>query len=119
MMKVEPVPLFAVVDRFNGDLEALGVYERLHFLAEQDQRTVLAHGMAFCLSAMIHYGMQAKRITVSAAVFAQLATQEDKKWALGCTLTICPEMPLQVQTAQANGVGLDPQIMALMQQLVA
>ena len=119
MMKIAPVPLFTVIDGLEGDLEAVGVYERLNFLAKMENMTpaYMAHAMRFCASAMTAYTSSAKKITVSAAAFATLPSQADKTWALGRILTLCPLMPARVQ-GQGPGT-MDPQMLMLMQQMIS
>ena len=120
VMKIAPVPLFAVIDGLERDLEAVDVFERLKFLAELETTLLpayMAHAMHFCASAMTKYTSAAKKVTVSAAVFATLPSQVDKTWALGRILTLCPRMPAPAQ-GQGSG-GMDSQMLMLMQQMIS
>lgn len=126
LIKIAAVPLFTVIDGLEGDLDALEVYERLSFLQEQDDRPFLKNAMAFCGSCITQYGATAKRITVSAATFAALPTEEDRAWAMRRTLTLCPDMRVTVpaaptgtnQAAQQPANNMQTQMMALMQQMM-
>ena len=47
LMKIAAVPLFAVIDGLEGDLEAQEVHDRLEYLNESDPRAFLTLGMEF------------------------------------------------------------------------
>ena len=93
LMKIAPVPLFMVIDGSEGIFDAVDIYyERLHFISELDVTTpqYMTHAKEFYVNAMTSYTASARKITILAAIFAALPTQEDKIWAYGRLLTLCP-----------------------------
>ena len=119
LMKIAAVPLFAVIDGFEGDLDAEEVHDRLEALNDDDPRAFLKTGMEFCRAALTQYGVSAKKITVAAGIFARIANQPDKLWAERKTFMLCPHMKVQVQAAGTAATGgMDQGMMALMTQLM-
>ena len=112
------MPLFAVIDGLEGDLEAQEVHDRLEYLNESDPRAFLTSGMEFCCAALTHYSVSAKKITVGAGVFARMANQADKTWAEGKTFMMCPHLPVQVQATGPAPGGMDQGMMAMMRHMM-
>ena len=126
MMKLVPVPLYTVVNGLGRDLPAGKVFERIKFINDLDSREFLTHAMDFCKGCVTQYGANTKKPTVTAGVFTHLPDAEDRTWALGRTMQMCPNVTVQ-QTAPADAgaaaataaAGLNAQMMQLMTQLLA
>ena len=131
LMKIIPVPLYTVVDGFDQDLSAAEVAERLQFLLQVDAKDYLRHALNFCKACATSYGASAKEKipTIAAVAFARMPTAEDRVWAIGRTVQLCPNLAVTPPArtmgdntsaiALANSAQLNGQMLTMLQDLMA
>ena len=129
--QIIPVPLYTVLDGFEQDLLAAEVAERIQFLLDVDTKDYLRHALSFCKACATSYGASAKEKipTIAAGAFASIPTAEDKTWAMGRTVQLCPSLavaaPVRVlgdntsAIALANSADLNGRMLQMLQDLMA
>ena len=131
MMKIIPVPLYTVLDGFEQGLSAAEVAERMQFLLDLDTKDYVRHALSFCKACATSYGASAKEKipTIAAGAFARMPTTEDRTWAIGRTVQLCPNLAVTAPVrmlgdntsaiALANSANLNGQMLKMLQDLMA
>ena len=100
IMKIVPVPFFAVRDGLEGDLHAQNVYERLTSMDGWETQPYLRHAVYFLKACTTKYRANQKPPNVSAESLIQVVTPKQRAFARLCTVQLCPDL---IVTAPVQG----------------